>query len=167
MLGLKLLLTLLIIVNQPKPSRPATSKLGLESKSANSALVSLVQGSELFVELGFADGGSGGVEDVDDELASVEETVGDELAGSDGDRAGGILSETTSRRVVSTRGKEFEVLRARRTGSNETSEWERECSSRRIMAEQGGWISAVESERNSVWSRSIYRGGAFQSSGSK
>jgi hypothetical protein len=90
-LGLKLLLRLLVIINQPKPSGPPTSKLGLESKRADSALVGLVQAGELFVELGFADGGSGGVEDVDDELSSVEETVGDELAGSDGDRAGGIL----------------------------------------------------------------------------
>jgi hypothetical protein len=90
-LGLKLLLGLLVIVDQTEPGRPSTSKLGLESESGDSALVSLVQGGELLVELGLGDGGSGGVEDVDDELSSVEETVGDELAGSDGDRAGGIL----------------------------------------------------------------------------
>ena len=101
-LGLKLLLRLLIIVNQSKPSRPPTSKLGLESKRADSALVSLVQGGELFVELGFGDGGSGGVEDVDDELSSVEESVGDELAGSDGDRAGGILARRAARVLVRT-----------------------------------------------------------------
>lgn len=91
MLGLKLLLGLLVIVDQTESGRPSTSKLGLESESGDSALVSLVQGGELLVELGLGDGGSGGVEDVDDELSSVEETVGDELAGSDGDRAGGIL----------------------------------------------------------------------------
>ena len=91
MLGLKLLLRLLVIVDQTEPGGPSTTKLGLEPESRDSALVSLVEGGELFVELGLGDGGSGGVEDVDDELTTVEETVGDELAGSHGDRAGGIL----------------------------------------------------------------------------
>ena len=90
-LGLKLLLRLLVIVDQTEPGGPSTTKLGLEPESRDSALVSLVEGGELFVELGLGDGGSGGVEDVDDELTTVEETVGDELAGSHGDRAGGIL----------------------------------------------------------------------------
>lgn len=94
MLGLELLLGLLVIVDQTEPGRPSTTKLGLETKSRDPGLVGLVKSGELFVELGLGDGGSGGVEDVDDELTTSQETVGDELAGSHGDRAGGILQRT-------------------------------------------------------------------------
>jgi hypothetical protein len=90
-LGLELLLGLLVIVDQTETGRSSTTELGLESESRDSGLVGLVQGGELFTELGLRDSGSGGVENVDNELTTVQKSVGDELSGSDGDRAGGIL----------------------------------------------------------------------------
>jgi hypothetical protein len=90
-LGLESLLALLVIVDQSESSGSTTSELGLESESGNSGLVGLVQSSELLVELGLGDGGTGGVKDVDNELTTVQQPVGNELPGADSDRAGGIL----------------------------------------------------------------------------
>lgn len=63
----------------------------LETEDGDSLLVSLVQGGQLLLQLRSRDGSSGRVEDVKNELLSVEQSVGDELSSSEGDRAGGIL----------------------------------------------------------------------------
>jgi hypothetical protein len=89
--GLKLLLALLVVVNHAKALGKAATELGLEAKDDDPLLVRLVQGGELLAELGARDVGAGGVKDGDDKLLAVEQTVGDELGGSDGNRAGGVL----------------------------------------------------------------------------
>jgi hypothetical protein len=63
----------------------------LETEDGDSLLVGLVQSGQLLAQLRSRDGSSGGVENVKNELLSVEQSVGDELSGSEGDRAGGIL----------------------------------------------------------------------------
>lgn len=92
-LGLESLLGLLVIVNQTETSGSTTTELGLESKGGNPGLVGLVESAKLLVDLSLGDGSSGGVENVDNELTTVQKSVGDELSGSDGDRAGRILNE--------------------------------------------------------------------------
>ena len=122
-LGLELLLRSLVIVDETETSRSATTELGLkehativsattlraptipspthlEAEDGNSLLVGLVQSSQLLAELRSRDRGSGGVEDVKNELLSVEQSVGDELSGSEGNRAGGILGKWESRWLV-------------------------------------------------------------------
>lgn len=84
-LGLKLLLALLVIVDQTETLRRSTSKLGLQAKNDDSLPVRLVQAGQLFAELRSRQVGSGGVEDGEDELFSVEESVGDELGSSESD----------------------------------------------------------------------------------
>jgi hypothetical protein len=90
-LGLELLLALLVIVDHAETLAGSTSELGLQSENDDSLLVSLVQGGELLGELISGQVGSGGVEDRKDELLSVEESVGDELGGSEGDGSLGVL----------------------------------------------------------------------------
>lgn len=55
----------------------------LEAKGDDASLVRLVDGSELLREFALGDIRTGGVEDVDDELASGQETVGDEFMCAD------------------------------------------------------------------------------------
>lgn len=90
-LGLKLLLRFLIIVDQTKTGRRTATELSLETENGHTLLVGLVKGSKLLRELRTRDVGAGGVEDSEDKLSSVEETVGDELGGSEGDGAFGVL----------------------------------------------------------------------------
>jgi hypothetical protein len=70
--GLELLLTLLIIVNETETLTGTSSEFSLQSENDDSRLVSLVQGCELFAELSSGQVGSGGVEDGEYELFSVE-----------------------------------------------------------------------------------------------
>jgi len=90
-LGLKLLLALLVVVDHTETLRRSTSELGLQAEDDNSGLLGLVERSELLGQLISGQVGSGRVEDRKDELFTVEEAVGDELGGSEGDWAGGIL----------------------------------------------------------------------------
>lgn len=85
-----------LVYNTTQLSAPAVipmaqSRTHLETEDGNSLLVSLVQGGQLLLQLGSRDGSSGRVKDVKNELLSVEQSVGDELSSSEGDRAGGIL----------------------------------------------------------------------------
>jgi len=54
-----------------------------EAEGDDASFFGLVEGSQLLGELGLGDIGSTGVKDVNDELASGQETVGDELACAD------------------------------------------------------------------------------------
>jgi hypothetical protein len=55
-----------------------------EAEGYDTSLVGLVDGSELFGKLGLGDVGSARVKDINDELASGQETVGNEFARADG-----------------------------------------------------------------------------------
>jgi hypothetical protein len=90
-LGLKLLLRFLIIVDQTETLGGSTSELGLQAKDNNPLLLGLVQSGELVAELISGQVGSSGVEDGNDELLSVEQSVGDELGSSDSNGAGSVL----------------------------------------------------------------------------
>lgn len=57
----------------------------LEAEGNDTSLVGLVEGSELFGELSLGDVGSARVKDVNDELASGQETIGNEFSCADGD----------------------------------------------------------------------------------
>ena len=65
----------------------------LEAKGNDTSLVGLVQASELLREFALWDIRSGGMEDVNDELASGQETVGDEFACADGYGGVGLTGE--------------------------------------------------------------------------
>jgi len=82
--GLKLFLRLLVIVDQRKSGALPSTKVCLEAESNDTSLVGLVEGSELLRELVLWDIRPGGVEDVNDELTSGQETVGDEFPCADG-----------------------------------------------------------------------------------
>lgn len=56
-----------------------------ETKENDTVLVSLIQGSEFLLELGFGNVGTGGMEDIENELAAREKTVGDEFARTQSD----------------------------------------------------------------------------------
>jgi hypothetical protein len=90
-LGLKLLLRFLIIVDQTETLGGSTSELGLQAKDNNPLLLGLVQSGELVAELISGQVGSSGVKDGNDELLSVEQSVGDELGSSDSNGAGSVL----------------------------------------------------------------------------
>jgi hypothetical protein len=79
--GLKPLLGNLCVVNDSKSARTASTKLGPETKGDNTVLVGLVQLSKTLREFGLGHVGAGGVENVDDHLAALEESVGKNLAG--------------------------------------------------------------------------------------
>lgn len=89
--GLELLLGSLVIVDESESGRSSSSEDGLEAKGNNSSSVRLVHGGELLRELGPRDVGPVGVENVEDELLSGEQPVGDELPGTEGD--GGVRLE--------------------------------------------------------------------------
>lgn len=65
----------------------------LEAEGNDTSLVGLVESSELLGELGLGDIWSAGVKDVDNELASGQETVGNELACADGYWGVGLTDE--------------------------------------------------------------------------
>ena len=65
----------------------------LEAKGNDASLVGFVDISELLREFALWDIRSGGVEDVNDELTSGQETVGDEFARADGYWGVGLTGE--------------------------------------------------------------------------
>lgn len=85
MFGLKLLLCALVIVNESKSSALSSTKMCSKTEEDDSVLVSLVQGGKLFLEFGLGNVGAGRVEDIEDELAAREKTVGDEFARTQSD----------------------------------------------------------------------------------
>jgi len=88
--GLKLFLRLLVVVDQRKSCTPSTTKVCLEAKGDDATLFGLVEGSELLREFALWDIRSGRVKDVNDELTSGQETVGDEFACANGYRGVGL-----------------------------------------------------------------------------
>ena len=91
MLGLKLPLRLLVVVDETETLRDTTTELGLETEDGDTLLVGLVESGELLTELGTRDVGAGGVEDSEDELLPVQEAVGDELRSAKSNGAVGVL----------------------------------------------------------------------------
>lgn len=82
-LGLKLPLGLFGIIDQAKARRSTATEDRTEAKRDDSLLGDLVGLCELFGELGFGDVGSSWVEDLEYELAALEEAIGEEFTGSD------------------------------------------------------------------------------------
>ena len=82
--GLELFLRRFIVVNQRETRALSTAKVCPEPEGNDTVLVDLVEGSELLRELAPGHIGSGWVEDVNDELTSSHQTVGDEFACADG-----------------------------------------------------------------------------------
>ena len=82
--GLKLFLRLLVVVNQRESGAPPTTEVRFETEGDDTSPVGLVEGGELLREFAPGNIRSGGVEDVNDELTSGQETVGDEFARADG-----------------------------------------------------------------------------------
>ncbi len=74
-LWLEPLLTSLIVVDQTETSRPSTTELGPETEDGDPVLLGLVHLGEVLADLGSRDGGSGWVEDIQNELFTVEESV--------------------------------------------------------------------------------------------
>ena len=90
-LGLKLLLALLVVVDEAKALGRAATELGLEAKDDDLLGLGLVERGELLRELLARHVGARGVEDGQDELLAVEQAVRDELGRAEGDGAGGVL----------------------------------------------------------------------------
>lgn len=84
-LGLKLPLRLLVVVDQRKACAASTTELRPEAERNHARLFGLVDFGELLRELGLGDVCPRRVEDIHDELAASKETVGDEFARPDGD----------------------------------------------------------------------------------
>jgi hypothetical protein len=83
-LRLKLFLRRLVVVDQGKAGTPSATELCPEPECDYAVLVSLVQGCELLREVCLGDVWTGRVQDVEDELAARQETVGDEFARAQG-----------------------------------------------------------------------------------
>lgn len=71
------------LVNQTETSGLSTTELGSETENRDSVLVSLVQLSQSLSQLILGDVGSVWVQDVNDELSSSQQWVGDNLSSSD------------------------------------------------------------------------------------
>lgn len=71
------------LVNQTETSGLSTTELSSETENRDSILVSLVQLSQLLSQLILRDVSSVWVQDVDDELSSGQQWVGDNLSSSD------------------------------------------------------------------------------------
>jgi len=83
-LWLKLFLRRLVVVDQGKAGTPSTTKLCPEAKGDDTAFVGLVEGCEFLGQVCLGDVWTRGMEDIDDKLATGQETVGDEFAGAQG-----------------------------------------------------------------------------------
>jgi hypothetical protein len=90
---LKLFLRLLIVVDQRKSGALSTTKVCLKAEGNDASLVGLVEGSELLRKFALWNIRSGGVEDIDHELTSGQEAVGDEFACADGYWGVGLTGE--------------------------------------------------------------------------
>ena len=80
---LKLLQVGFRVINQGETSGLPTTKLSAETKCLDSLLGSFVERCKTGADFIFGEIGFGGVEDVDDKLFAVEETVCDEFAGAE------------------------------------------------------------------------------------
>lgn len=76
---------------QLRTSRTTTTEVRAHTEHGYLFLVCLVHGSELFRELVPRDIGTSRVDDIEHHLPTLQETVCDELAGTQGDGRGGIL----------------------------------------------------------------------------
>lgn len=70
------------LVDQTKTGRLSSTKLSSETENGDGVLVGLVQLRQLLSQLVLGDVGSVRVQDVDDELSSGQQRVGDNLSGS-------------------------------------------------------------------------------------
>jgi len=83
-LGLKLFLRSLIIVDQSKACAPSTTEMCPEAERNDTVFVRFVDRGELLRKLSLGDIWPGRVEDVDHELFTGQETVGNEFSCADG-----------------------------------------------------------------------------------
>ena len=86
--GLELLLRGLVIVDEGKAGRTASTEDGLEAEADDAGGVGLVHGGELLRKLGPRDVGPVRVQDVKHELLAGKQPVGDELPSTEGN--GGV-----------------------------------------------------------------------------
>lgn len=87
-LGLKLLLRRLVVVDETEPGAPSTTECRPEAEGHNPCLVRLVDLGKALRELVLGDVGAVGVEDIHDELAARQQAVGDEFTSADRNRCG-------------------------------------------------------------------------------
>jgi hypothetical protein len=85
-LGLKLLLRCLIVVNQSKSSASPSTESSAESKRYYSLLVGLIHRSELFGQLLLRNVGTSRMKNIENKLATGEETVGNEFPCAESNR---------------------------------------------------------------------------------
>ncbi len=79
-LGLKLPLGGFIIIDQSKPCTSPSTNMCPKTESNNTVFISLVERGEFFGEICLRDIRTAGMQNVNDELAARQQTVGDELA---------------------------------------------------------------------------------------
>lgn len=80
MLGLKFLLCGFIIIDQSKSGASPSTKMCPKTESNDTIFVGLVESAKFFRKILFRDIRTPRVKNVDDELATGQQTVGDELA---------------------------------------------------------------------------------------
>jgi len=83
-LGLKLLGRIGSVVDKGKAGGFASTKGNLEAENDHGILVALVHGGQLFAEHRLANGGHVGMNHIQDHLLAHQQTVGHELARTDG-----------------------------------------------------------------------------------
>lgn len=91
MLGLELH-RLTRVVDKSEAGGSSTTEGGAHAEDDALLLGGLVHLGELLRELRLGDVGAGGVDDIENHLLPLEQTVGDELASSEGDGRSGVLS---------------------------------------------------------------------------
>ena len=89
-LGFKLLQSFNVIIDQSETSGLSTTKVSLEAKDRDNFFIRLVHLTDLGTELILGDVGESRVDDIDDHLLTLEQTVGEELASSDSDSSVGL-----------------------------------------------------------------------------
>jgi len=94
--GFEFLLGCLIVVNQSKPCASSTSKLGSKTESDYARFISLIQSSEFLRQFVSRNIGMVRVKDVDDKLASRQETIRYELSCAEGDRGVSLEEQNES-----------------------------------------------------------------------
>ena len=83
-LGLELLRKVERVVDERKAAGAAAAKVGLQAEAEDDVGGGLVHAGQLVADLLLGDGGAVRVDHVDDHLLAVEQSVGHELARSDG-----------------------------------------------------------------------------------
>lgn len=84
------------VVDESKASGASTTEGSSHAEDDALLLGGLVHLRELLRELSLGDVGAGRVDDIQNHLLPLEQTVGDELASSEGDGRGGVLSRANA-----------------------------------------------------------------------